>query len=750
MENEEGDEFRSKCGVKKSAAVNETVRILKQDVGGHYSMLTTRHVHAIVAENLDREQKARGRKRNREFEAFVWAKLMFVVERDDVDKSSLQEEGKEALIRGSEKHKEMYQKSIASNQFIVASCLYSYEMLKMAAREVQMMDMFINDSVVQRLTFSDFWVKSLLEENRMRRRKISNSVKDRPLERVVREKMKVSQDKIRELARRLQERGLTNEHVYKIVLRCVANFDETASHYAAGPSHLYCSIDQKRPEAQPHDDKLRFTSNLACLATGEPLPMFHIIKCSKNSKQDLVHTRTRVLDNQLAHLETAARSGETCARGWRKKEITVTLPTILEKGPDFGKLDKDKGEPTDHTLPYLMHDRGHVVTCQPKAWNDQIRMIMYIELVLKPARAKIKEEIEEADTFIPWQDNCKLHCTNVVLDWFIEANIEAAFYPENMTDHLQIMDLVVNRAYKQFVRRKRCVASMRYMEKYKLHYAEQMLKPPEEQAIQKHQPPLTTLTSGILWATEFFESRMQNPTFQSSVKKSFVKHGSMCDENFEFKEYQAPTGSSGEMGAPFHVADVYKFKNVNVVDDKDHEKPKIFTLDDDSDNNDSDNDDDVYNFGPEDMDEDDEYRSATTYCQAWFQSTTVFKEAINHIGDLFHDEGMVWKISDVVVEPSRSQVLYFRYYECGRNSKGEEIHQPPDSRSMYFESSVDEFEGGNAHDGESFFWDNREFQGSVSSGSKKRGKNSVLPAQTQAPKKKKNSAKSNRAEKSSS
>ena len=283
--------------MKKSAAASETVRVLQEDVGGHYSMLTTRHVHAIVAENLDREQKARGRKRNRDFEAFVWAKLMFVVERDDVDKSSLRKEGKELLIRGSERHKEMRQRSIDSNQFIVANCLYSYEMLKMAAREVQMMDMFINDSVVQRLTFSDFWVKSFLEENRMRRRKISNNAKDRPFEKVVQEKMKRCQDKIKELARRLQERGLTNERVYKIVLQCVANFDETASHYAAGPSHLYCSIDQKRPEAQPHDDKLRFTSILACLATGEPLPMFHIIKCSKNSKDDLAHTRTRVLDN---------------------------------------------------------------------------------------------------------------------------------------------------------------------------------------------------------------------------------------------------------------------------------------------------------------------------------------------------------------------------------------------------------------------------------------------------------------------
>ena len=27
------------------------------------------------------------------------------------------------------------------------------------------------------------------------------------------------------------------------------------------------------------------------------------------------------------------------------------------------------------------------------------------------------------------------------------------------------------------------------------------------------------------------------------------------------------------------------------------------------------------------------------------------------------DEGMVWEISDVVVEPPRSQVLYFRHYE---------------------------------------------------------------------------------------
>ena len=101
---------------------------------------------------------------------------------------------------------------------------------------------------------------------------------------------------------------------------------------------------------------------------------------------------------------------------------------------------------------------------------------------------------------------------------------------------------------------------------------------------------------------------------------------------------------------------------------------------------------------------------------------------------------------DILVEPSRSQVLYFRYYECGRDGEGEEIHQPPDSRSMYFESSVDEFEGGGTHDGESFFWDNRDLQGSVSSGSKKRGRNSALPAQTQAPKKKKkSSAKSNRA-----
>jgi len=36
----------------------------------------------------------------------------------------------------------------------------------------------------------------------------------------------------------------------------------------------------------------------------------------------------------------------------------------------------------------------------------------------------------------------------------------------------------------------------------------------------------------------------------------------------------------------------------------------------------------------------------------------------------------MWKVADVVVEPSRSQVLYFRYYECGQDSEGKEIRGP--------------------------------------------------------------------------
>ena len=119
----------------------------------------------------------------------------------------------------------------------------------------------------------------------------------------------------------------------------------------------------------------------------------------------------------------------------------------------------------------------------------------------------------------------------------------------------------------------------------------------------------------------------------------------------------------------------------------------------------------------------------------------------------------MWNVADVVVEPSRSQVLYFRYYECGQDSEGKEIRGPPDSRSMYFESSVDEFEGGSMHDGESFFWQS-EVQGN---GSRTRSRSSecqkrdspscILPpsnSSTLASKKRKCSVKSSRPEKRSS
>ena len=50
---------------------------------------------------------------------------------------------------------------------------------------------------------------------------------------------------------------------------------------------------------------------------------------------------------------------------------------------------------------------------------------------------------------------------------FVAAGWEVEFYPENMTDEIQVMDLVANGPFKQFMRRRRILAALAYFGQYK-------------------------------------------------------------------------------------------------------------------------------------------------------------------------------------------------------------------------------------------------------------------------------------------
>jgi hypothetical protein len=64
-------------------------------------------------------------------------------------------------------------------------------------------------------------------------------------------------------------------------------------------------------------------------------------------------------------------------------------------------------------------------------------------------------------------DNCGCHHVKAVAAAFIAAGWVVLFYPANMTDELQVMDLVANGPLKQFMRHQRILSVLAYFHLYK-------------------------------------------------------------------------------------------------------------------------------------------------------------------------------------------------------------------------------------------------------------------------------------------
>ena len=120
-------------------------------------------------------------------------------------------------------------------------------------------------------------------------------------------------------------------------------------------------------------------------------------------------------------------------QGWEKKVWTRAL-TI-------------DGVTSEHKCNYIIHlANGHIITSQHKAWNDSVRMAMYVDLVLKPIHDK-----NGGKSFV-WADNCGCHKTPCVKGLLDLHGIPIALLPPNMTDVLQVIDLVINGPIKQHMR----------------------------------------------------------------------------------------------------------------------------------------------------------------------------------------------------------------------------------------------------------------------------------------------------------
>ena len=141
-------------------------------------------------------------------------------------------------------------------------------------------------------------------------------------------------------------------------------------------------------------------------------------------------------------LKALHKSVLTKDKGWELNIWTRVMPIKNKKTKKYNDIEQK--------CYYLEHlQSGHIITSQCKAWNDQVRMAMYIDLTVTGVLKKLNS------TFLLWMDNCGPHLTRAIEYMLIELGIDEmlAFFPKNCTDILQPLDLIVNKVLKSMIRR---------------------------------------------------------------------------------------------------------------------------------------------------------------------------------------------------------------------------------------------------------------------------------------------------------
>ena len=208
--------------------------------------------------------------------------------------------------------------------------------------------------------------------------------------------------------------------------------------------------------------------------------------------------------------------------GWKIKTWTANLTLPNEK---------KEPETKTHTCKYLIHEQtGYIITSQYKAWNDTVRMCMWVDLVLIPAKDK------RGGKLLLWMDNCGIHHTDEVEKRMKEGGIKVFYFPPNMTAVIQPLDLVVNGPIKRHVRGwtadRIATAFWEYRARWKRN----------EPGLGKFKPPKHELHSAMARLFDLlFDGELATDAFKNTVRETFVKCGmtpcSEAGEQIQFEKF---------------------------------------------------------------------------------------------------------------------------------------------------------------------------------------------------------------------
>lgn len=300
----------------------------------------------------------------------------------------------------------------------VSNTVFSYALAKKAALEVQSSPQFANNPIIKNLTFSNPWLHDFLKRVNTTKVTISNR-------------------------HSFQERASVQEidNFFLDFIECIednsvqprfiANFDETSVFQGDAFGIKCISVPHNGVAIDTADMKKRITVNLGACGDGNMPPSYFIIKSPINMADLSGSTVLKMLMEEMEHPEEWIHG------------IWVRKLDVFDK----------KSKTTVHVefkRPYLKHMTDKtIITIQHKALMDSIGILMWAELCLVPYWQELDEHANFKKVLI-W-DSCALHKCNWTLDYLAKHNILVKFLPKNMTDILQIIDLVVIGPFRKFL-----------------------------------------------------------------------------------------------------------------------------------------------------------------------------------------------------------------------------------------------------------------------------------------------------------
>ena len=402
-----------------------------------------------------------------------------------------------------------------------ANAMFSYGLIRATAQALQSRPTWQADKKVNRLGYC--WIRNFLRRNCFTRRRISTVIKDTPSDADVQRTMQ----QIHEAQR-----------TYGIAAQWVVNLDETGIFYGAAPKYIFETHGARGGEIPDHDEKSRFTVELAATGDGNILPYFIVIKCSAPSGSN-PHDfgNMRVIHN--LHAEPAFSEDA----GW-----------TLKKWAGFKTFRRKKnGQPVqpaeefEHVRWYLQHKDGHVITMQPKAWMDTGGFAMYIETILAPWWTK-QQTSWTGDGPFPAQrmllvcDNASVHKADEIKTLMDKYGIILMFLPPNMTQWLQPLDRVVCGLVKivQRARRGRHLSAhlMQWKREQERIVGEALLQKRAHPTLTPWRPPKPTLMQGIFFYQQTHMEELQLEKTKNAIRQVFIDTGITPFQDGRWKQFR--------------------------------------------------------------------------------------------------------------------------------------------------------------------------------------------------------------------